>query len=167
MNFVAMSFHNISKGIDFKPDDNCASHWSQTRMGQARINFVVMATWIPTRSSSLKPWPGVEVLNFSSLKPFLLIGICVNHVSLKYYLNWNFFNWNLCKSLYVTSIFGSDCILVIFSLITCFPSLTRHSQTGSQTDKICQFFLAVSSINSVVSSQQLHNLSLQLLHPLL
>jgi len=26
--------------------------------------------------------------------------------------------------------------MIIFSLITCFPSLTRHSQTRSQADKI-------------------------------
>jgi len=57
--------------------------------------------------------------------------------------------------------------MVIFSLITCFPSLTRHSQTGSQADKICHYLLGVSTINSVVSSQRLYNLSPQLQHPLL
>jgi hypothetical protein len=57
--------------------------------------------------------------------------------------------------------------MVIFSLITYFPSLIRHSQTGSQADKICLYPLGVSTINSVVSSQLLYNLSPQLQHPLL
>jgi hypothetical protein len=48
--------------------------------------------------------------------------------------------------------------MVIFSSVTCFPSLTRRSQTGSQADKVCQYLLAVSTINSAVSSQPLHNL---------
>jgi len=56
-------------------------------------------------------------------------------------------------------VFGSDCVMVILSLITCFPSLTRHSQTGSQADKICQYIVGVSTINSAVSSQPLYNLS--------
>jgi hypothetical protein len=34
MNFVAMSFHNISKALDFKPDDNCVSTCGQTRRGR-------------------------------------------------------------------------------------------------------------------------------------
>jgi len=33
-------------------------------------------------------------------------------------------------------VFGSDCVMVIFSLIPCFPSLTWDSQTGSQADKM-------------------------------
>ena len=49
---------------------------------------------------------------------------------------------------------------------TCFPSLTRHSQTGSQADQICPYLLGVSTINSVTSSQPLYNLSPQLQHPL-
>ena len=57
--------------------------------------------------------------------------------------------------------------MVIFSLIIYFPSLTRHSQTGSQAGKICQYLLGFSTINSVVSSQRLYNLSPQLQHPLL
>ena len=63
--------------------------------------------------------------------------------------------------------FGSDCVMVIFSLNTCFLTLTRHSETGSQADKICQYLLVVSTINSVVSSQRLYNLSPKLQHPLL
>ena len=45
--------------------------------------------------------------------------------------------------------FGSDCVTIIFSLTTCFPSLTRPSQMGSQADNIRQY-LGVGAINSVV-----------------
>ena len=65
------------------------------------------------------------------------------------------------------SVFGSDCVMVIFNLIICFPSLPRHSQTGSQADKFCQYLLGVSAINSVISSQRLYNLSPPLQHSLL
>jgi hypothetical protein len=57
--------------------------------------------------------------------------------------------------------------MVMFSLITCFPSLTRHSSSGSQANKICQYLLGVSTINAVVSSQRLYNVAPQLQHPLL
>jgi hypothetical protein len=30
INVVAMSFHNISNNLDFKPDDNCSSPFGQT-----------------------------------------------------------------------------------------------------------------------------------------
>jgi hypothetical protein len=53
INFVAMSFYNTSKALDFKPDDNCVSPCGQTGRGQARVNFVVMATWNPTRRVTL------------------------------------------------------------------------------------------------------------------
>jgi len=35
-------------------------------------------------------------------------------------------------------VFGYDYVMVIFSLITCFPNLKRPSQPGSQADKMCQ-----------------------------
>jgi hypothetical protein len=54
------------------------------------------------------------------------------------------------------SVFGSDCVMVIFSLITCFPSLTWHTQTGSQADKIHQYLYGASTVHSVVSSQWLY-----------
>jgi len=86
MNVVAMQSLNIFKDLDFKLDDNCMSPWGQSRRGKLCINFIVMATWTPTRSGSLTPWPRQEILYFCSLKPlFLLIGICVNHMSLKHY----------------------------------------------------------------------------------
>jgi hypothetical protein len=46
---VAMSFHNISKDLNVKPDDNCMSPLGQTISGQAHINFIVMATGPPTQ----------------------------------------------------------------------------------------------------------------------
>ena len=38
MNVLTVYFHNISKDLKPKPDDNC-----QTGMEQARISFIVMA----------------------------------------------------------------------------------------------------------------------------
>jgi len=38
MNVVTVCFHNISKNLKPKPDDNC-----QTGREQARISFIVMA----------------------------------------------------------------------------------------------------------------------------
>jgi len=49
------------------------------------------------------------------------------------------------------SVFGSDCVIVMFSLTACFTRLTGHSQTGSQADKIFQYLQGVSAINSVFS----------------
>jgi hypothetical protein len=43
MNVEAMSFRNISKDLDFRPDDNCLSPIGQSMRGQTRINFIVMA----------------------------------------------------------------------------------------------------------------------------
>jgi len=57
MNVIAMSLHNISTDLDFKPDDNHMSPFGQTRRGQAPINFIVMATWTPTWSGILTPDP--------------------------------------------------------------------------------------------------------------
>jgi hypothetical protein len=44
MNAVAMSFHNISKDLDFKLDDNCVSPLVRSDKGQAPISFIVTAT---------------------------------------------------------------------------------------------------------------------------
>ena len=46
MNIVTVYFHNISKDLDFKPDDNCVSPLGQTGRVQKRINFMVMAVEI-------------------------------------------------------------------------------------------------------------------------
>jgi len=44
MNVVAMSFHSISKDLNFKPDDNCMSPLGLTMWGHALINFIFMTT---------------------------------------------------------------------------------------------------------------------------
>jgi len=41
---VTLSFHIISKGLDFKPDDNCMLPLGQTARGKVRIDFITIAT---------------------------------------------------------------------------------------------------------------------------
>jgi len=56
-NFVIFSFMSmvpiISQDVDFKPDNNYVSPQGQTRLGQAHVKFIVIATRTPTRSGSL------------------------------------------------------------------------------------------------------------------
>ena len=88
MNIVAVSLHNTSTDLDFKSDDNCVSPLGQTGRGQATIKFTVTATWTPNRSISLTPWPRREILYFSSLNSFFLIGIFVSHLLARIYADY-------------------------------------------------------------------------------
>jgi hypothetical protein len=55
-------------------------------------------------------------------------------------------------------VFGSNCVLVMFSLITSFPSLTRHSPSRLQARPELSIWTSqgVSTTNSIVSSQRLY-----------
>jgi len=59
---VTVCFHNISKDLNPKPDDNC-----QTGREQARISFIVMAAELLPGVVVQPPWPGREILYFCSL----------------------------------------------------------------------------------------------------
>jgi len=60
MNLVAMQFHNISKRLDFKPDDNYVSH-------SVQYQLYCYGNWTPTRRGSPTPWTGGKLLCFCSL----------------------------------------------------------------------------------------------------
>jgi len=55
MNVVAMSLHNNSTDLDFKPDENCMSSFDQSRRGKAPLNFTLTATRTPNLRVSLTP----------------------------------------------------------------------------------------------------------------
>lgn len=73
-----MLLHIISKHL--KPSLNCLSPFVQTVRWHAPINFI-MATWPPTQSGSLTPWPGGEIIYFNLKNNNVLVWTFVSHVS--------------------------------------------------------------------------------------
>jgi len=80
-----MSIHNISKNFDFKPNDNRVSPLGQIIRGHTLINFIVNGNLNSDQERKSNPLTRRGDNMFLFPKTILLIGICVNHVSLKHY----------------------------------------------------------------------------------